>query len=350
MPADAGEGGDAPLLTTGVAMGFREEREPSVTYVAFLVALYAACSSTLSIVNKWALLALPFPGVVTACQFLTTAAVVSALGRAGVIDVEPLRADKVRQMAPINVVFYMAIFTNGQVLKYSTVETFIAFRSLTPLLVAALDTIVRGQPRPSARTAACLACIALGAASYARDDGAFSVRGYGWGACYLAVIVTEMVYAKHVTATINLSTWSLVLYQNAIALFLWPFASFLSGEFATLSALSRGEPVDGGYDLPSLSAYTLVPLLTSCVLAVGISFSAWGARSIISATQFTVLGVACKLATVAINVLAWSHHASATAQLSIVVCIVSSVAYQQSAKRDKATLPLGSPRSIPTRK
>ena len=111
-----------------------------------------------------------------------------------------------------------------------------------------------------------------------------------------------MVYAKHVTATINLSTWSLVLYQNAIALFLWPFASFFSGEFRVLASVLAGAAPDAGEDavaVPPLSTYTLVPLLTSCVLAIGISFSAWGTRSVISATQFTVLGVACKLATVA---------------------------------------------------
>ena len=204
MPEEKRKESDAPLFDDGTGrMGFREDRGgPSASYVLFLGSMYAACSSTLSIVNKWALLALPFPGVVTACQFLTTALTVSFLGRAGLIDVEPLRKDKLLAMAPINAVFYMAIFTNGQVLKYSTVETFIAFRSLTPLLVAALDTLVRGEPRPTARTASCLACIAAGAAAYARDDGAYSARGYGWGAAYLAVIVTEMVYAKHVTATI----------------------------------------------------------------------------------------------------------------------------------------------------
>ena len=93
-----------------------------------MASLYAVCSSTLSIVNKWALLGLPYPGLVTACQFLTTAVVVSIAGTLKYIDVEPLRKDKLMQMAPINIVFYLAIFTNGQVLKYATVEAFIAFR------------------------------------------------------------------------------------------------------------------------------------------------------------------------------------------------------------------------------
>lgn len=179
---------------------------------------------------------------------------------------------------------------------------------------------------------------------YAREDAHFTVRGYAWGCVYLVIIVTEMVYAKHVTATINLSTWSLVLYQNFIALILWPFASLVSGEFQSLRLLLAPGDDAGAAGAPPVTSATFVPLAISCVLAIGISFAAWGTRSAISATQFTVLGVACKLATVAINVLAWSHHASYAAQVSIIVCILSSVAYQQSAKADKSS------KALPTTK
>jgi len=57
-----------------------EDAAPPAAYVLMLVCMYATCSSTLSIVNKWALLYLPFPGLVTACQFATTAAFVWAAG------------------------------------------------------------------------------------------------------------------------------------------------------------------------------------------------------------------------------------------------------------------------------
>mmetsp|Transcript_2545 Transcript_2545/g.9765 ORF Transcript_2545/g.9765 Transcript_2545/m.9765 type:complete len:379 (-) Transcript_2545:490-1626(-) len=310
----------------------------SARRVLGLVIMYAVCSSSLSIVNKWAIMAVPFPSIVTACQFFTTAFSVFALGKVGALEVEPLQRDKLVRMAPINVVFYLAIFTNGKVLQYSNVETFIAFRSLTPLLVSGLDTVVRGEPVPSWRTMLALCAIAAGAGSYAFDDANFSARGYAWACVYLVIIVTEMVYAKHITATINLSTWGLVLYQNTIALVLFPIASALTGEIRDVFALlglTGGPPTTRDGRPVDVDAFALVPLLTSCLLGVGISFAGWGARSSISATQFTVLGVACKLATVAINLVVWHHHAPLHAQISIVMCIVASVLYQQSAKRDK---------------
>jgi len=176
------------------------------------------------------LLLLPFlprrsyAGVLTACQFATTAGAVGALGAAGVLkDVScgAIKMDKVRAMAPINVVFYAAIFSNAKLLQHSNVETFIAFRSATPLLVASVDTLARGQALPSARTAGALALIAIGAVGYALADDGISLTAYFWAFSYLAIIVTEMVYAKHVVSSIGLTTWELVLYQNMIALCIW---------------------------------------------------------------------------------------------------------------------------------
>mmetsp|Transcript_11004 Transcript_11004/g.35017 ORF Transcript_11004/g.35017 Transcript_11004/m.35017 type:complete len:333 (+) Transcript_11004:195-1193(+) len=320
--------------------------QPSSRRVLSLAILYAACSSSLSVVNKWAILRLPFPSIVTACQFFTTAASVFALGKLGVLEVEELQQEKLMRMAPINIVFYLAIFTNGKVLQYSTVETFIAFRSLTPLLVSVLDTVVRGEPRPSIRTMLTLCAIAAGAGSYAYDDANFSVPGYSWAVAYLVIIVSEMVYAKHITATINLSTWGLVLYQNTIALAIFPLASLLTGEMREIHLLVTGDQAATA-KFRDVTLFALVPLLISCVFGVGISFAGWGARSSLSATQFTVLGVACKLATVAINLLVWEHHAPLLAQVSVVMCIVASVLYQQSAKRDKEYIKLHrAPKSI----
>lgn len=38
-------------------------------------------------------------------------------------SIRPLQKDKLIKMAPINVIFYLAIFSNGKVLQYSNVET-----------------------------------------------------------------------------------------------------------------------------------------------------------------------------------------------------------------------------------
>lgn len=293
-----------------------------------MMMLYAVCSSSLSIVNKWAIMKVPLPSLVTFCQFLVTSSVVYLSGKLKILEVETVDLRKLRRVLPMNLIFYGAIFANGKILQYSTVETFIAVRSLTPLLVSLLDVVARGEPRPSLRTTSFLVAIAVGAASYARDDANFSREGYTWAAAYLVIIVTEMVYAKHVISTAGLTTWGLVLYQNLIALGIAPIAAILTGELKVI--IDFFAILDD-----NISPDFFLPLVLSCVLAVGISFAAWGARASISATHFTVLGVACKLATVAINLLVWKHHAPIEAQLSILLCVFASVLYQQSANSDR---------------
>ncbi|KAH8072893.1 nucleotide-sugar transmembrane transporter [Aureococcus anophagefferens] len=218
--------------------------EPSGAYVLLLVCMRGAGAPRRRAPSPHA----------RAPQFLTTAVAAYFLGKFRVVDVDAFRWEKLKAMAPINVVFYLAIFTNGQVLTYSTVETFIAFRSLTPLLVSGVDTLVRGEAPPSRRTAACLLLIALGAVSYARDD-AFRFEATR-ARVYLVVIATEM---------------------NAIAVALWPLAVPLGRvPLSLLLNAKPGEPLDSPFarDVPPLGLSTLVPLATSCVLAIGISFSA----------------------------------------------------------------------------
>lgn len=57
------------------------------------------------------------------------------------------------------------------------------------------------------------------------------------------------------------------------------------------------------------------------------------ARSLVSATCFTVLGVANKMATVTANVLIWDQHASAFGIASLVVCLIGAAIYEQSPMR-----------------
>lgn len=289
----------------------------------FFPILYACVSSTLSIANKWAMLGFPFAGLLTAAQFLFTFLFVSALSET--CKLEPFSMVTAKKLAPINCVFYAAIFTNTKLLQNANVETFIAFRSATPLLVCMIDTLFRKQPMPSMRTIACLVGILVGAFAYAQADDNFSVTAYGWAFTYLAIITFEMVYAKHVVSSMGINTWDLVRYQNLIAFCLWPCAALLTGEFSQLAEL----------DVASLDMATLFPVFVTCILGTAISFAGWGTRSQLSATSFTVLGVACKLATVLINLTVWEHHASYTAQLPILLCMFSSVAYQQSSKRDQ---------------
>lgn len=125
----------------------------------------------------------------------------------------------------------------------------------------------------------------------------------------------------------ELTTWGLVLYQNVCSLLIWPVVALFSGEALQLLRMYNAGSEGSSTDLrkvvstasvvadeeegASMTSFgTLFPVLVTCVLGAAISFAGWGTRSRLSATSFTVLGVACKIATVGINLVVWQHHSS----------------------------------------
>ena len=67
----------------------------------------------------------------------------------------------------------------------------------------------------------------------------------------------------------------------------------------------------------------------SCLIAVLISYLGFRTRKLVTATCYTVLGVANKMLTVLANAMIWSHHASLAGVMSLVVCLMGATFYKQ---------------------
>ncbi|EOA21005.1 hypothetical protein CARUB_v10001340mg [Capsella rubella] len=297
-----------------------------------LVIGYALCSSLLAVINKFAITYFNYPGLLTALQYLTCTVAVWLLGKLGFLHHDPFTWETAKKFLPAAIVFYLAIFTNTNLLRHANVDTFIVFRSLTPLLVAIADTVFRGQPLPSRLTFLSLIVILAGAVGYVATDSAFTLTAYSWALAYLVTITTEMVYIKHMVSHLGLNIWGYVLYNNLLSLMIAPIFWFLTGEHTEVFAAvneNRGnlfEPV----------AFSAVAL--SCVFGFLISYFGFAARNAISATAFTVTGVVNKFLTVVINVLIWDKHATPVGLVCLLFTICGGVGYQQSVALDKPLL------------
>ncbi|KAJ7956627.1 GDP-mannose transporter like [Quillaja saponaria] len=298
-----------------------------------LVVGYALCSSLLAVINKYAITEFNYPGLLTALQYLTSALGVWVLGKLGFLHHDPFTFETAKKFLPAALVFYLAIFTNTNLLRHANVDTFIVFRSLTPLLVAVADTAFRKQPCPSKLTFLSLVIILGGAVGYVATDSGFTLTAYSWAFAYLVTITTEMVYIKHMVTNLALNTWGFVLYNNLLSLMLAPLFWFVTGEyidvFAALDANS------GNWFAPA--AFIAVSL--SCLFGLLISFFGFAARKAISATAFTVTGVVNKFLTVSINVLIWDKHASPFGLVCLLFTIAGGVLYQQSVTGSGTTPP-----------
>ncbi|CAO2822760.1 unnamed protein product [Amaranthus hypochondriacus] len=289
-----------------------------------LVVGYALCSSLLAVINKFAITKFNYPGLLTALQYLTSALGVWVLGKLGFLHHDTFTIENAKKFMPAALVFYLAIFTNTNLLRHANVDTFIVFRSCTPLLVALADTMFRKQPLPSKLTFVSLLIILSGAFGYVATDSAFTLTAYSWAFAYLVTITTEMVYIKHMVTNLGLNTWGFVLYNNLLSLMLAPVFWIITGEYAEVfDALASNAG-----DWFNSTAFIAVSL--SCVFGFLISFFGFAARKAISATAFTVTGVVNKFLTVVINVMIWDKHASPFGLICLLLTIAGGVLYQQS--------------------
>ena len=81
------------------------------------------------------------------------------------------------------------------------------------------------------------------------------------------------------------------------------------------------------------SEHAIGLVFLSCVVGLAISFTGWHCRALVTATCYTVLGVANKMFTVLANMLIWDQHASRTGVLWLMVCLAGATTYQQAPLR-----------------
>ena len=337
------------------------------------------------VVNKWALNVFPFPGSLMCLQFLSSAGVVRLLALCGQLECEPLVWAKARSFMLVPFFFGIAIFTNIKLLQAASVETAIVFRTIVPIFTSAADWIWMGRALPELRSACGLAVVVGGSLVYAAtsSDG-IVVHTWLWAWSYVLVLSFEMVYVrcphpdsdllrraqhfiarhttalhttaryttaalraapialslssrltpvacserardlqvKHVLGTVPMATWTRVYYNNALGFLFMPPMMLFGAEYSRL-----GEAFEVLLSTPHASH----AVGASCAIGLGISFTGFGFRNLVTATTFTVVGVMNKLLTVLASLVLFTRPGATSpwAVLSLLACIGGGTMYRQ---------------------
>ena len=126
-----------------------------------------------------------------------------------------------------------------------------------------------------------LIAIFLGAIGFVLVDKKFKLHSYFWGVAYVVSMTVDMVLIKKIVTNVDLSTWGLVYYNNVLAMFLFPIAYFISGDYARYPEMIAS--------LSDESNSAVLAISTSCLMGLSISYFGLGARRSVGATTFTVL-------------------------------------------------------------
>ena len=300
-----------------------EKKEAAALYakIVFGIIAYASCSSMMLIINKLAVTFLPAPSVVLFCQLLTSAVAIKLMHEGGLVESDPLIAEKVKPFMLVAIAFLGALYTNVKTLQYANVETFIVFRSSTPILIAFLDYVFLGRQLPNMRSWLSLMAILMGAIAYVFTDSNFEVKAYTWVMAWFVVFAFDQVYIKFAVDNVKLTPWGRSYYTNLLAV----VPVFLLG------VVTREHEILTDFEWSTASIFALS---ASCVAGVLMSYSQFLLRGLISATSFTVVGTMCKIGTVIINCMIWDKHASMEGLIALFICIFSGLFYQQSPLRN----------------
>lgn len=237
-----------------------------------------------------------------------------------------LQLPVIRKYIVIPCLYSIAIFSNGKLLEYANVETFMVFRFSVPILVGLTDFLLMGKTLPTPRSAWSFLMILGGAILYAVTDVGFALRTYSWAILYLVVITTEMIVVKHLFNTIEMTDWTRVYLNNLLSLPFQPIFFLMTSEQTKLGEVLTDEHVD----VP----YTTGILLLSCILGLSLAWSGATLRARVSATTFTVVGVACKCVTEFVNYIMWDKHANTLGMVALAFCLAGSTIYRPAPQRD----------------
>ena len=287
--------------------------------VFWAVTGYMTCSATLLVGNKLAVSLLPAPSFILWAQLAGTVVAVKMMHGCGAIThVDAFEVKKAKAFVPVAVIFVATIFSNMKSLEYANVETFMIFRFSTPIAISFADYLFLGRQLPRFRSWLCLLALLCGGIGYALTDSHFQIEGYIFCAVWYGIFCLDQIYLKHVTNTVKMeSNWGRVLYSNFLA--------------AIPLAVTSFNEVD---ELRAATSTAWIVVFATVALGAAMSYYAWLARSLVSATFFTILGNVCKVISIALNVALWDKHATPFGISCLLACLGAAYFYKQAPMRE----------------
>lgn len=279
---------------------------------------FMACSGSLLLVNKLAVFHLQLPSTLVAAQLGFTAAAIGALGRAGALEVVPADAKTLRAFLPVAGAFLATVCLSTKILQYANVEAMIVIRASALIPVAVLDFFCLGAML-SARSILSLVLL-IGTVVVHVSLEKIKMQASFWMLVWYGVFLFDQIYIKHMVSSVKLPAWSNAFYTNLLSgLLVLPLVA------AELYAEWPFVAVDAG-------GRSLVIVLGSCLLGLAMSYFSFSARAAFSATYFTLLGNVCKLLTIVMNNLVWTHHAGIGGTVACIAAVGSAYLFQDSPK------------------
>lgn len=283
------------------------------------------------IANKLAVKSLPFPSMVASIQLVFCAIVVYGIKLMKIKKVDDFEWEKVKPYMIYVALFILGLYSNIRALEGANVETVIVFRAMSPMFVCILEYTFLGRALPSLRSVIALIMIVIGSVAYVGTDKAFGTLGviaYVWPFVYLLTLCAQMTYGKHILKSVKMETlWGPVIYSNVLGIVPSFALGAILGEFSEPDFIST-------FTQSIQTGKAIASLLASSVIGVAISWAGFNCRNLLSATQYTVVGVLNKIITVVVGAMVFKSHATYEGMAALLVCLIGGALYKQAPMRE----------------
>jgi len=305
------------------AVHIKKDKKPEPTQMEIIKAIimYSLCSASLLLMNKLVIAQIPLHSYVSCAQFLFASVCVILFKLFSLIDIQYFNMETAKVYMIYVFSFIIGLYSNFRALESSNIETVIVFRACTPLCVSVLDYFFLGRQLPSLRSVGALLIICIGALGYVLTDKAFEVGGfaaYTWVVVWFVSLCFNMTYGKVILKSVKSdSIWDSVYYTNLLSLIpMFLFGTVVADEYTKYQNLE-------------ITRHAWLLLFFSCIAGLGIGYSGWQCRSLISPTSYTLIGVINKIFTVILSLLLTDDNASWTGIFCLVFAISGSAFYKQ---------------------
>lgn len=269
------------------------------------------------VTNKLVLDRLRFPLTLTTCQL--SAAFVITCPKLLLTGFSKVSLRDVLLYALEASLFALSLYANLQALMRTGVGTVIVGRSAVPLITFIFEAMLAAEVRFRTMIRSVLSLIGVITFStlYAATDGRVHMKSRidaFWLTFWIFLVACQMIFGKWLISTVPLGRWERVFYTNSCAL---PF----------MLALSQKELVEIYRTRSLISSSTVGLVLISCFVGIGISYSSWRLRELVSPTTFGLVGVVNKMVTVCVSALIWPESFSLQGIVAITGCVLSALLY-----------------------
>ena len=278
--------------------------------------------------NKIAVNDIQLPNLILVTQFATASFLLVLAHMFGMIKLENINTRTCIGFLPFVACFFALLCSGMWVMKVAPLETFIAFKSTTPIVLSLLDYLFMGRMFPSAKSIIAMVGITIGAIWYVSGDILSGEGAYLYCAIFVFVACIEGGIAKDTINRYQMNSWSRTFLVNTLSIPVGIILSLFTGEFENMR---KGKDANG--NVLDYKNRGLIALVCSCFFGVGMGVFTMLIRDALSATSCAVVATCNKFLAEVVNFFIWNNHASLEGAWAACLIMASGIFYEQAPLR-----------------